>query len=67
MLAGRPISTSARLMAATASLSETFSARLNESVVAGNCPWCGSEMGVIPCVKCVKVDKGTSVPLGVCT
>ena len=67
MLAGRPISTSARLMAATASLSETFSARLKESVVAGNCPWCGSEMGVIPCVKWVKVDRGTSVPRGVCT
>ena len=67
MLAGRPISTSARLIAVTASLSETPSARLNESVVAGNCPWCGSEIGVIPCVKCVKVDKGTSVPLGVCT
>src|SRR5579863_10488806 len=48
MVAGMPISFTARLIAADAALREAFGARLNEIVVATKVPWWLTASGVVP-------------------
>ena len=46
IVVGTPIRTSSCITASRAWESETPSARLNDTVVAGNVPWCATESGV---------------------
>src|SRR5437870_405157 len=64
MLAGSPISFLTRLTAFTASPSETFGARLNDSVTTGNCPWWLTAMGAGVSSTREKALRGTCPPLG---
>jgi hypothetical protein len=52
----------AAVMASTASPSATPGARLNETVVAGNWPWCVTASAVVPGSMRVKAASGIGVP-----
>ena len=54
-------------MAFTAAPSATPGARLNETVVAGNCPIWLIRMGVDEFLKLVNAIRGTGAPVVVCT
>ena len=51
----------------TASPSAAPGARLNDSVVAGNCPWCVTDSGVAVGWILAMLGSGTSCPPGVRT
>jgi membrane-associated PAP2 superfamily phosphatase len=61
-VAGRPICRSAAWIAVTACPSATPGARLNDSVVAGSCPWWLIDSGVGEIPKVAMLESGTSVP-----
>ena len=63
MLAGMRISRSTSSIARTAPPSETPGARLNDSVVAGNCPWWLIASGTATVSARVNAVSGTSSPL----
>ena len=62
MLSGMRICCSARWIASTAWPSETFGAVLNESVTAGNWPWCVMQRGVGEALYVANVRSGTCTP-----
>src|SRR5205823_1374977 len=64
MLGGIPISSLVRFTALTASPSEAFGARLNESVTTGNWPWWLTVIGAFISSTWLKAESGTWPPLG---
>ena len=58
-----PISDAARLMASTAWPNETPRRRLNDSVTAGNRPWCVTDKGPTSLVRVTRTPSGTAAPV----
>ena len=61
-----PMSRSAAVIAATASLSAASGARLKLIVTAGNCSWCAMTSGAVAYSKRAKAQSGTCVAPAVC-
>src|SRR5215475_4997119 len=64
MLGGSPTSSFTLFTASTASPSDAPGARLNESVITGNCPWWFTVMGAERYSTCVNALSGTCPPVG---